>query len=299
MTLSASLLVGMLVLTGAVAALVQAAAVVERGGTRVSAGLYAAGWGLLAFIPLAWGIFGGQTAWYVQAVGAYDFAGAIPFHVGGGIGAVAITFLVPRTRVHDARRSLRGAQASLGLAAFAALWIGWLVLMEFDLNHFVVIILTNSTVLAATSMVAALGVERLRTGKNTVVGAATGLVAGLAAATGVSVFLEPFAAVVTGLSTGVVAGAIAYRRRAGIPSLAGFVALTGLAGGVTGLLIIGLFEPTRGFLYTGSFALLIAQSTAVIVCVVYSALVCIPLGLIVGGRLRGRQSQWAIPDSNR
>lgn len=289
MALGSSLLIAVLLLAGAVAALAQAAAVIERGGSRASAALFSGGWLLLAFIPVAWGIFGGRTAWYVEAIGAYDFAGAIPFHLGGGVGALAIALLLP-----DSGRLLgrpRGIfQVTLALLAVAVLWIGWLTLMELDLNRFTPTIVANSVILAGTSVAAAVVVERVVTGRNSAIGAGIGLITGLAAATASCAFLEPVTAGVTGLLAGAVAAGIAFRKRAGdrsLPgdrSLAGAIAITNLVGGITGLLMVGLLESSRGFFYTGSFALPVAQATAVIVCVVYSALVCVPLALMTSRR---------------
>ena len=292
------LLIAVLILAGAVATLVLAAAVVERGGSRASAAVFSVGWLLLVFIPVAWGIFGGRTAWYVQAVGAYDFAGAIPFHLGGGVGALAIVLFIARSKADAPPRAFSPMQITLALVAITVLWVGWLMVMELDLNRFIPTIVANSLVLAGTSLAASLVVERLLTRGNTRQGSVIGLIAGLAAATASCAFLEPTTAAVTGAITGAVAGAISFRKRPNRLSLAGVLAITNLVGGTTGLLMIGLLEPTRGFLYTGSFALPVAQGTAVIVCVVYCVLVSVPLALIAGGRRRKRNAEWAIPDSN-
>lgn len=300
MALGTSLLISVLILAGAVATLALAAAVIERGVGRASAAWFAVGWLLLVLIPVAWGIFGGSTAWYVQAVGAYDFAGAIPFHLGGGVGALAVLLFMPRRGPAAVRaRPLGTAQVVLTLVAITAGWIGWLILMELDLNRFVPRIATNGVILAGTSLLASLGVERLVTTRNTVTGATVGLVTGLAAATASSVFLEPATAAVTGLLAGGIASTIAFRKRLAKLSLAAVIAVTNLVGGVTGLLMIGLLEPDRGFFFTGSLALPLAQITAVIVCIVYSTLVSVPLALITGGRHQRRPAGWAIPDSNR
>lgn len=298
MALGSSLLIAVLILAGAVAMLAQAAAVLERGGSRSAAAAFSVGWLVLAFIPAAWGIFGGRSAWYVEAVGAYDFAGAIPFHLGGGVGALAIALLMSRKSEFLVRT--RGiTQVALALVAITVLWIAWLMLMELDLNRFTPTIVANSVILAATSLLAALMVERAATGRNTTTGAVIGLVTGLAAATAACAFLVPVTAGVTGLLAGAIAGGIAFKKRSSGHSLAGVIATTNLVGGTTGLLMIGLLDPARGFFYTGSFALPVAQVTAVIVCVVYSALITIPLALVVSGRQRNVARKWAIPDSNR
>src|SRR5690554_6333556 len=95
MTLGAMLLVAIVALAGAIAGLVLAAVVLDRGGGRSSAAWYGIGWTLLVCVPLAWNVFGGQGSWSPFPEGAYDFAGAIPFHVAGGIGALAVSVLIP------------------------------------------------------------------------------------------------------------------------------------------------------------------------------------------------------------
>ncbi|MEX1080206.1 MAG: hypothetical protein WED09_14010 [Homoserinimonas sp.] len=295
-----SLLITVLILAGAVATLAMAAAVIERGGSRSSAAAFACGWLLLVFIPVAWGIFGGRTAWYVQAVGAYDFAGAIPFHLGGGVGAVAIVLFIQRRNEDVARpRQLSSLQTALAMVAITVLWIAWLMLMELDLNRYTSTIVTNSAILAGTSLAASLAIERLVNRRNTPTGALIGLITGLAAATASCAFLEPATAAVTGVLAGTIAGGFAFRKRLENLSLAGVIAVTNLVGGTTGLLMVGVLEPGRGFFYSGSIALPVAQITAVAVCIVYCTLVSVPLGLIVGGRQKKSNSEWAIPDSNR
>jgi len=294
-----TILIAVLVLAGAAATLLQAAAVIQRGGGRAPAAFFSIGWLLLVFIPVAWGIFGGQTAWYVQAVGAYDFAGAIPFHLGGGIGALAILLFIPGQAGSTEQAEARIRPRVTILIGIGVLWIAWLTVMELDLNPFVLTIVINSVILAAAALVAAMILERVLSGRNTGRGAVIGLITGLAAATAACAFLEPATAAITGAIAGTIAAAIAFRKGAAAFSLAGAIAITNLVGGTTGLLMIGLLEPARGFFYTGSFALPIAQITAVVVCVVYSVLIAVPLALITGGRGRRRHAEWAIPDSNR
>lgn len=294
-----TILIAILVLAGVAATLLQAAAVVQRGGGRAWAGFFSIGWLLLVLIPVAWGIFGGQTAWYVQAVGAYDFGGAIPFHLGGGIGALAVLLFIPGPAPSSERPESGGRPRATILMGVGVLWIAWLSMMELDLNPFVLTIIINSVILAGAALAAAMMLERVLSGRNTARGAMIGLITGLAAATAACAFLEPATAAITGVIAGTIAGAIAFRKGARAFSLAGAIAITNLVGGTTGLLMIGLLEPARGFFYTGSFALPIAQVTAVVVCVVYSVLIAVPLALITGGRGRRRNAEWAIPDSNR
>jgi ammonia channel protein AmtB len=129
-----------------------------------------------------------------------------------------------------------------------------------------------------------------------IAGGTVGLVAGLAAATAAAPFLEPAAAAATGLITGSLSGAIAFGRgRERTPSIAGFIAVTNLSGATVGLLMIGLLDRGRGFFYTGAMTLSVAQLTAIVVCVVYVALISAPLGMIAGGHLRRKNARERLP----
>lgn len=283
MTMGASILTGVLLATGAVATALIGIGYAERTGRRVTATVVAAVWWLLVFLPLVWGILGGQSAWYAEAIGAYDFAGALPFQIGGGVAFLAITVMVPRTsdRPLFLDRLSERIPVILLLVTTVAAWTAWLVLMELDLNTFVVRILGNTTVLALSSLAAALVVERIRTGAMTATGCRVGVLTGLAAATGTCVFLEPLAAAAIGVIAGVVAGLVAFPRgRLRVGTLASLGAVTQLSGGICGLLLLGLLEQSRGFFYTGAFTLPVAQLTAVVCCLFYAAVVAFPLVLI-------------------
>ena len=291
MEVAASILI--LAFAGAVVAFALGAAVLEQGSGRAPAVVFAAGWGVFVFIPLAWGMFGGQVAWYVAALGAYDFAGAIPLHLGAGVAAVAILILIPRVRAEfQWFRRLSGVPTGIALTAVAVAWIAWLALMELNLNELVIRIVATSAILAVGAVAGTLGVQLIRTGRVSLVGVAVGLVTGLVAATAACAFLESLAAAATGLIAGALSGAVTFGRKGTwMSSLAGMIASTNLSGAVVGLLMIGLLESGRGFFYTGAMTLLVAQTTVVIACLVYAALVSLMLGIVAGGH--GRRARAA------
>src|SRR4029450_1829613 len=86
-----------------------------------------------------------------------------------------------------------------------------------------------------------LAAERIRQGKATTVGAATGAVAGLVAITPASGYVEPLPALLIGLAAGVVCCfAVGLKRRLGYDDSLDVVGVH-LVGGVTGALLTGAF----------------------------------------------------------
>ena len=148
--------------------------------------------------------------------------------------------------------------------------------------------------------------ERVRVGKPTLVGAATGLVAGLVVITPAAGFVEPWAALVMGvLVSPVCYFAISFcKRRLGYDDALdafGCHCVGGVLGGVlTGLFCVPELSWTDfgGLLYTGDATLLGAQVLGIVVTVAFVVVADVVLGLIVralfGGSLRVSEEDEAL-----
>lgn len=82
------------------------------------------------------------------------------------------------------------------------LWFGWFGFnggSEFKADAVAALAILNTVTASAAGMVSWLAVERVHTGRPTLVGASTGLVAGLVVVTPGAGFVEPWAALVMGL----------------------------------------------------------------------------------------------------
>ena len=183
----------------------------------------------------------------------------------------------------------------------ALLWFGWFGFnagSEFAADGVAALALLNTVTASAAGVLSWLVAERVHVGKCTLVGAATGLVAGLVAITPAAGFVEPWAALVMGAVTSpVVYAAIAWaKRRIGYDDALdafGCHCVGGIVGGVlTGLFCVPELSWTDagGLLYTGDWSLLGAQVLGIVVTVVFVVAADVVLGFIVracfGGSLR-------------
>jgi Amt family ammonium transporter len=138
-------------------------------------------------------------------------------------------------------------------------------------------------------------VEKLKTGKSTLVGASTGLVAGLVVVTPAAGFVEPWAAVIMGI----IVSPICYFAISALkPKLGYDDALDAFGchtiGGITGGILTGLFcvpelswTDNGGLFYTGDPALLIAQILGILITIVFVGVMALIIGLVVKVVFRG------------
>jgi len=234
-------------------------------------------WATLIYDPLAhwvWGVGG-----FLRNMGALDFAGGTVVHISAGISAlVAVLIMGKRTgfgKVSMAPHNLPFAVIGAGM-----LWVGW---FGFNAGSALGASGLASSAFMAThtaASLAALGwmvAEWLRTGKPTMLGAASGAVAGLVAITPASGFVTPLASIVIGFGAGVVCyTACMLKPLFGYDDSLDVVGVHGV-GGIFGAIMTGVFASKAinpagndGLLY-GNPSLLVTQLTAVGVTVLFAA----------------------------
>jgi Amt family ammonium transporter len=236
-------------------------------------------WATLVYDPVAhwvWGIGG-----WLRNLGALDFAGGTVVHVNAGIAALVTALLIGKrkglgktTPPHNLPFVVLGA----GL-----LWFGWfgfnsgsaLAANGLAVNAFVV---TNTAAAAAGLSWAIL--EWVFNGKPTVFGTVTGAVAGLVAITPAAGFVSVVPAIVIGLLVSVFCYiAVAYvKPKLGYDDSLDAFGVHGV-GGIWGALATGLFASKAvnpagsNGLFFGNPHQLYVQTVAVLVTIVYSAIV--------------------------
>jgi len=156
-------------------------------------------WATLVYDPLAhwvWGMGG-----WLRNLGALDFAGGIVVHVSSGISALTLAILMGK-RCGYAQQPFRPHNLPFTVLGVALLWFGWfgfnagsaLGANELAANAFV----TTHVATAAAGLTWAL-IEWYHHGAPTVLGAATGAVAGLVAITPACGFVNPMNAIFIGI----------------------------------------------------------------------------------------------------
>ena len=198
-------------------------------------------WSTLVYAPLAhwvWGIGG-----WIHNLGALDFAGGIVVHISSGVSALAAAIIVGKRKGHG-HEHMPPHNLTMTLMGAALLWFGWfgfnggsavasgaLATSAFVVTH----------IAAASATLSWLVVEWMRRGKPTLLGAASGCVAGLVAITPASGFVGPMSALLIGIG----AGALCYfgvtvKNKFGFDDSLDAVGVHGV-GGTFGALATGLF----------------------------------------------------------
>ncbi len=261
---------------------------------------FVAVWVLAVYAPLAHMVWGGEGSLIGEVIGALDFAGGDVVHISSGLTGLVLCIMLGR-RKGFAVLSYRPHNVPFVALGAALLWFGWFGFnagSEFAADVVAALALLNTVTASAAGVLSWLVAERVHVGKCTLVGAATGLVAGLVAITPAAGFVEPWAALVMGAVTSpVVYAAIAWaKRRIGYDDALdafGCHCVGGIVGGVlTGLFCVPELSWTDagGLLYTGDWSLLGAQVLGIVVTVVFVVAADVVLGFIVracfGGSLR-------------
>ena len=156
-------------------------------------------WATFVYDPLAHWVWG--TGGWLRNLGALDFAGGIVVHVSSGISALTLAILLGK-RCGYAQQPFRPHNLPFTVLGAALLWFGWfgfnagsaLGANELAANAFV----TTHVATAAAGLTWAL-IEWWHHGAPTVLGAATGAVAGLVAITPACGFVNPMNAIFIGM----------------------------------------------------------------------------------------------------
>ncbi len=236
-------------------------------------------WALLVYNPVChwvWGIGG-----WIRNLGALDFAGGTVVHITSGVSALAAALVVGKRKGFGAD-NMAPHNLPMTVLGAAILWFGWFgfnagsALSAGDLSTSAFVATHSAAAMATLSWVFA---EWIHRGKPTVLGAASGCVAGLVAITPAAGFVQPTAALVIGLLAGAVCyGAVMMKGKLGYDDSLDVVGVH-CVGGTLGALATGVFATTavnaagaNGLLY-GNPKLLAIQALAVGVSLVYSFVV--------------------------
>ncbi len=236
-------------------------------------------WLLLVYSPVAhwvWGVGG-----WIREMGALDFAGGTVVHISAGIAALAAALVVGKRRDFNTSE-VHPHNIPMTVLGAAVLWFGWFGFNAgsalnsggLSANAFVV-----THIAAAAATLSWVTAERYRDGKPTVLGGASGAVAGLVAITPAAGFVGPMAAIAIGLLAGVVCYyAITLKFRLGYDDSLDVVGVH-FVGGTVGALATGLFAQklinpagADGLLF-GNPSLLLTQAIAIGVTILYSFVV--------------------------
>ena len=245
-------------------------------------------WSVLVYAPIAHWVFSPQ-GWLFQR-GALDFAGGTVVHINAGVAGLALALFLGQRRGWP-RERMRPHNVPFVLLGAGLLWFGWFGFnagSALGANQLAGYAFVNTNTATAAAMLAWLGVEKLRDGKATTLGAASGAVAGLVAITPAAGFVSPLGSIAVGLlAGGACALAVSIKGMVKVDDSLDVVAVH-LVGGIIGSLSVGLFATVDtnslgkdGLFYGGGAGLLGEQALAVVSVIAYSFVVTLVLAFLV------------------
>ncbi|MCS5479291.1 ammonium transporter [Corynebacterium sp. YIM 101645] len=184
--------------------------------------LFAGLWATLVYFPLAHMVWGGGLLSHAETglaarlfgttdgaatVAPIDFAGGTVVHISAGTAALVLVLIVGR-RFDFLTTPQRPHSLPLVMLGAALLWFGWFGFnggSAFAADGLAGLAWLNTTAAAAAAMLGWLGVEKLRDGRPTSLGAASGVVAGLVTITPAAGALTPVTSLVLGVIGGILA----------------------------------------------------------------------------------------------
>lgn len=235
-------------------------------------------WSLVVYAPVAHWIWG--QGWLAASMGTLDFAGGIVVHTTAGVSALVAALLLGKRRGFPKTLMLPHSPA-LTMVGAGLLWVGWFGFnggSALTASDDAASAILNTHVAASVAALVWVLIERFSVGKPTLVGFATGAIAGLATVTPAAGFVSPGAAMLLGI----VAAAGCYpmiqlvKQRLQIDDSLDVFAVHGV-GGIIGSLLLAVFlSPDLGGTGyaegVGMINQLAAQAVGVGVVALYSAI---------------------------
>ncbi|MCO5064384.1 MAG: ammonium transporter [Rhizobiaceae bacterium] len=231
-------------------------------------------WVTFVYFPIAHMVWDANG--YIFQMGALDFAGGTVVHINAGIAALVGSLLVGK-RVGYGKDNMAPHSMTLTMVGASILWVGWFGFnagSNLEANGGAALAMINTFTATAGAIIAWSAIEALLRGKASMLGAASGLVAGLVAVTPACGTVGPIGAIVLGA----IASAVCYFFVAVVKAKMGYddsldvFGIHGI-GGIIGALGTGIFTaPSLGgtggddFSIAGQF---MTQLTAVIITVVW------------------------------
>lgn len=260
--------------------------------------IFAGIWATVVYFPVASWVFnfglaedgsfayGGWITHGLQDVfglGVIDFAGGTAVHINAGAAALALALVLGR-RVGFAKGVYAPHNPPFVLLGAGLLWFGWFGFnagSELAADGTAALAFVNTIIAPAAALLAWLVVEKIKDGKPTSVGAASGAVAGLVAITPACASLHPAWAMLLGVITGVLCAlAIELKFKLGFDDSLDVVGIH-LVGGLIGTLYLGFFATNTGLFTGGDGTQLLVQAIAALSVLVYSFVLAFIIGFVI------------------
>ncbi|MEZ5133109.1 MAG: ammonium transporter [Mycobacterium sp.] len=261
------------------------------GGWLLFAGL----WATFVYFPVAHWVFAfdGTTAekggWIANKLMAIDFAGGTAVHINAGIAGLVLAVILGK-RLGWPQSPMRPHNLPFVMLGAGLLWFGWYGFnagSAIGAGGIAGTTFVMTTVATAAAMLGWLLTERIRDGRATSLGAASGIVAGLVAITPACSSVNVVGALAIGVTAGVLCAlAVGLKYKFGYDDSLDVVGVH-LVGGMVGTLMVGLVATVEapaavsGLFYGGGVDQLWRQAVGAFAVLGYSGIVTAILALVV------------------
>ena len=235
-------------------------------------------WFTLCYLPICHMVWG--PGGYLLEDGALDFAGGTVVHINAGIAGLVGAYMVGK-RIGLGRVAMAPHNLTLTMVGAALLWVGWFGFnagSNLEANAGAALAFINTLLATAAAVLAwSLG-EALLKGQPSMLGAASGAVAGLVAITPACGSVGPMGAIIIGALSGFIClwGVNGLKHALGADDAVDVFGVHGV-GGIVGALLTGVFAaPALGGTGGADFAIgaqLWIQTYSVLITIVWSAVV--------------------------
>jgi Amt family ammonium transporter len=198
-------------------------------------------WSIIVYAPITYWVWGGG---FLGNLGVLDFAGGTVVHINSGVAALVAAIVLGK-RLGYGKENLMPHNVGYTVIGASLLWVGWFgfnagsALAADGAAGMAILVTQISTAGAVLSW---MFVEWFTQKKPSVLGAASGAIAGLVAITPASGYVDPAGALAIGVIAGLVCywGATSLKRMFGYDDSLDVFAVHGL-GGITGAILTGVF----------------------------------------------------------
>lgn len=246
--------------------------------------LFAGLWVIFVYSPICHWVW--HAKGWLFAAGALDFAGGTVVHINSGIAGLVAAYMIGR-RVGYGKEPMAPHNLTMTVVGAGMLWVGWFGFnagswLAADGRSAMAMVVTQ--VAAAMASLTWLATERLVRGKASVLGGASGAVAGLVAITPAAGFVDVGGALMIGIAVGIVCfwGTTGLKRLLKADDSLDAFGLHGI-GGIVGALLTAVFV-TKAVTGTDPKPVidqLMIQGEGIIATLVYSGVVTFILLKIV------------------
>lgn len=262
-------------------------------------------WGTLVYCPLCHWVWGGGLLSPDNPEslmgGALDFAGGTVVHISSGVAALVCALLIGK-RLGYSAEDMRPHNLTFTAVGAAMLWVGWFGFnagSALEANDLAAHAFVVTHLAAAAGAVTWAGIEWATRNCPTVLGTASGAVAGLVCITPACGYVQPMPALLIGAAAGLCCYLACGRLKKSLgydDSLDAF-GIHGV-GGTVGAILTGVFATTQvnpayhdGLYYSGNIQLVLSQTTAVVVTIIFSAVVSFVLLKVIDATIGLRVTQ--------